>query len=64
MVRVFTKGAAERIVEVCTQVVTKEREQALSLSEREGLKEQVLTNMNSALGLRTIALAYKDISIQ
>ena len=61
VVRIYTKGASENIVDGCLTVIGPDGLFDLSpLSAKEKLKSTVLKQMASS-GLRTIAIAYKDL---
>mmetsp|Transcript_24381 Transcript_24381/g.23984 ORF Transcript_24381/g.23984 Transcript_24381/m.23984 type:complete len:103 (+) Transcript_24381:1471-1779(+) len=64
MVRIFTKGASENIIDDCTSYIEKDQKQVeIDLSKREHLKDVVLKQM-AKKALRTIALGYKDITME
>lgn len=61
--RIFTKGAAEMILELCTRYVSEQGEVAdLTEDIRDELLDQIDEYADQAL--RNIALAYNDISEQ
>lgn len=62
MVRVYTKGASENLIDDCTTMVEKNNKHTdLDLSMRDKIKEDILKKMAQD-ALRTIAIGYKDIS--
>lgn len=63
-VRVFTKGASECIIDDCSSMIDKGNQVVdLDLNKREKMKDTTLKNM-AQQALRTIALAYKDLSFE
>ncbi|KIW97426.1 potassium/sodium efflux P-type ATPase, fungal-type [Cladophialophora bantiana CBS 173.52] len=59
---IFTKGAVERIIDLCTAVGVGENEQAMTASVKEGILEQM--TFLAEQGLRVLAIARKFTTME
>lgn len=65
LVRIFVKGAPEFILETCTKYMTGEQSTSYMTEEKKGeIVNQVIKHNFAPKALRTIMVAYKDISLQ